>query len=249
MSSLKVRTLTELLSLEQPDQLFYLEPELLCYGGSMFMYGKAGTFKSFLAIELMHSMATGNPWLIYGTTGPIKSMMFQAEQVEVMYQERMLHYTRSRISTPADLDPYMLFTTSQNLKLDDPTGIAMLEQAIKEHGPKVVLIDCMYRVIKSSTEVASVGRFLDELARLSSIYGVAFVVIHHPRKESDDDRGFDELTGWAGIAAWADSIIRVTREEGTTNLRLKWEKTKNARREVSDVDVKVNQETLKFNLR
>lgn len=161
----------------------------------------------------------------------------------------MLHYTRSRITIPADLDPYMLFTTSQNLKLDDPTGIAMLEEAIKAHGPKVVIIDCLYRVIKSSTEVASVGRFLDELARLSAIYGTAFVVIHHPRKESDEDRGFDELTGWAGIAAWADSILRVTREDGTTNLRLKWEKTKNARREVSDVDIKVNQETLKFNLR
>ena len=250
MSALKVRKLTELLSLEQPDTLYYLEHQLLSYGGSMFIYGRAGTFKSFLAIELMHSLATGRRWLIYNTIGtPIKSFMLQAEQVEAMYQDRMTAYTHRRIATPSNVDPYMLFATSQNLKLDDFQGIAQLEEVIRAHTPKVVLIDCLYRVVKSSVDVASVGRFLDDLAHLSSQHGTAFVIIHHPRKASDEDRGFDELTGWAGIANWADSILRVSRKEGSTMLSLVWEKTKNARREVSNVNLQVDQENLKFLLR
>lgn len=250
MSSLKVRNLTELLALEQPKVLYYLENQLLSHGGSMFIYGRAGAFKSFLAIELIHSLATGKRWLIYNTIGtPIKSLMLQAEQVEPMWQDRMASYTRSRIAKPALVDQYMLFASHPNLKLDDFHGIAQLEEALRIHHPQVAVIDCLYRVVKSSVDVASVGRFLDELARLSIAYGTAFVVIHHPRKASDEDRGFDELTGWAGIGNWADTILRVTRGDHTTQLHLRWEKTKNARKEVSDVNLQVDQENLRFLLR
>lgn len=249
MTALSVRTLTQLLSLEQPKVLYYLEPQLLSYGGSLFIYGRAGTFKSFLAIELMHSLATGTRWIIYNTVGPTKSLMLQAEQVEAMYQDRMLSYTRKRIKLPGTVSDLMLFTTSQNLKLDDWRGISLLEEAIKRFSPPIVFIDCLYRVIKSSTDVTSVGRFLDDLTRLSALYGTAFVIIHHPRKESDEDRGFDELTGWSGIANWADSILRITREDNPLRLGLRWEKVKNARQEVSDVNVEVNQDTLRFMVR
>lgn len=250
MSNLKVRNLTELLSLEQPKILYYLENQLLSYGGSMFIYGRAGSFKSFLAIELMYALATGKRWLIYNTIGtPIKSLMMQAEQVEPMWQDRMDAYAKRRIAKPALVAPYMLYATSQNLKLDDFRGIAQLEEAIRIHEPKVVIIDCLYRVVKSTVDTLSIGKYLDDLARLSSVHGVAFVNVHHPRKASDDDRGFDELTGWAGIANWADSILRVTREERSNMLHLRWEKTKNARKEVSDVNLQVDQENLRFMLR
>ncbi len=250
MSSLQVRTLTQLLSLEQPKQLYYLEPQLLSYGGSLFIYGKAGAFKSWLAIELMRALAAAENWLIYNTgSEPVKCLMFQAEQPEPLYQERMILYTKSRIPKPADLEDNMLFTTAQDLKLDGLRGIGMLEEAIKIHRPQVVFTDCMYRVIKSSTDLNSVGRFLDDMTRLSSVYGVANVILHHPRKESDEDRGLDEMTGSATINYWADSVLRVTRAEGTTDLSLKWEKTKNARKEVSDVNVQVNQDTLRFTIR
>lgn len=249
MSALNIRTLTQLLSLEQPKVLYYLEPQILSYGGSLFIYGRAATFKSFLAIELMHSLATGTRWLIYNTVGPTKSLMLQAEQVEPMYQDRMLSFARSRIPLPSKVSAYMLFTTSQNIKLDDWRGMAQLEELIKHHSPPIVFIDCLYRVIKSSTDITSIGRFLDDLTRLSSSYGTAFVIIHHPRKESDEDRGFDELTGWSGIANWADSILRITRKDDPVRLSLRWEKVKNARREVSDVNVEVDQNALKFMIR
>lgn len=249
MTALKVYTLTQLLSLEHPDVLYYLEPQLLSYGGSLFIYGRAGTFKSFLAIELMHSLASATPWLIYKTVGPIKSLMLQAEQVEPLYQDRMISYAQKRIPKPIDVDTNMLFTTSQNIKLDDYQGIAQLEEVIKIHRPQVVMIDCLYRVIKSTTDVNSIGRFLDDLTRLSTTYGTAFVIVHHPRKESDEDRGFDELTGWSGMANWADSILRVTREDNPIRLSLQWEKAKNARTEVSDVNIEVSQDLLKFMVR
>ncbi len=245
--TLKVHKLSELLSLEQPDILYYIQPQLLSFAGTMFIYGRAATFKSWLAIEMMHSLATGKRWLIYlnGSEKPITSMMMQAEQNESMYQDRMLDYTKERIENPGVVDDYMYFATSQNLKLDDLRGQGQLEQVIKKARPQVVFIDCLYRVIKSATDTNSIGTFLDYLTYLTVQYGVAFVIVHHPRKESDEDRGFDELTGWSGIANWADTILRVTRKDVRNGdnhqvfLQLRWEKTKNNKEEVSDVDLEV----------
>ena len=244
--TLQPRSLTKLLALEQPNIMYYIEPQLLAYGGSMFIYGQPGTFKSFLAIEMMHSLATNKRWLIYDTKGPVKSLMFQAEQHETMYQERMISYTKSRISDPSSMDKYMTFVNSPNFKLDDWRGMTQLEDVIKKEQPQVLFSDCIYRVIKSANDTASIGRYLDDMTGLMTKYNLSTVHIHHTRKEGDDDRNFQEMTGWGGIAAWADTILRVTRDPANTNLSLKWEKTKNARREVSDVVVRVDQENLRF---
>lgn len=249
MTDLRVHSLTNLLALEQPATLYYIEPQLLAYGGSMFIYGRAGTYKSFLAIEMMHSLATGKNWLIYKTTGkPVKSLMFQAEQHESMYQERMISYTKARIAKPNDVADNMLFINSPNFKLDDWRGMTQLEDIIKQHRPQVLFSDCIYRVVKSATDVASIGHYLDDMTQLQIKYDLATVHIHHTRKAGDEDRGFEEMTGWAGISNWSDTILRVTREDmqGTAHLTLNWEKTKNARREVSNVNVKVDQENLRF---
>ena len=246
--SLKVHTLTSLLSLEQPKLLYYLESQLLSYGGTMFIYGRAGTYKSFLSIELMYALATGKRWLAWNTIGsPLKTLMVQAEQVEAMYQDRLQDYTKKRIPKLdiTKVDEYMLFATAQDLRLDH-MGMAQLRVAIKEHQPQVVILDCLYRMVSSTSDPAVMKPFFDDLTLISAEYGTAFIIIHHRRKESDEDHGFDELTGWAGIANWADSILRVNRDGQSNNLELIWEKTKNARKEVPSVNIYVDQENLRF---
>ena len=51
------------------------------------------------------------------------------------------------------------------------------------------------------------------------------------------------------MANWADSILRVTREDNPIRLSLQWEKTKNAFKEVSNVNLEVSQDLLKFMVR
>lgn len=251
--NLTSHNLTELLSLPQPDILYYLEPQLLSYGGTLFIYGRAQSWKSFLAIELMHALATSTRWLnFYNTSNKkLKVLMFQAEEVEPMYQDRIIDYTKKRIARPEEVADRMLFCTSQDLRLDDWQGMAKLEEQVKLHRPDVVIIDCLYRVISNSSNADEMKPFFDNLSQISKTYGTSWIVLHHPRKESDNDRGFDELTGWSGIANWADSILRVTRTDvtGQILLQLSWEKTKRARKEVSPVNLRVDQANLRFQIR
>jgi hypothetical protein len=253
-----------LLALDPPDIPFILEPELLSFGGSMFIYGKAETLKTWLAINLMFSIASANTqqvladqgygqsWIVYPTKRA-KVLMLQTEQVEVMYRDRIVSWTRHHVNgNQIDLDDYMTFVTSQDLKLDDFRGQALLEDLIKEHLPRVVILDCLYRMVKSTKEESSLKPFFDFLATLQSRYHVAFVVIHHPRKEdmqAEDSAGFEDMTGWAGLTYWADTILRVThvhKESDKYLIRLQWEKAKNAKGEVGNVTVKLHTDNLTF---
>jgi len=177
--SLKVRTWLELLALEQPKLLYYLDNQLLSYGGTMFIYGRAGVYKSFLAIELMYALATGKRWLAWNTIGtPLRTLMIQTEQVEAMYQDRALDYTRKRMTGQNEkqlIDANMLSVTAQDLRLD-PMGIAQLRVLIQQHQPEVVIIDCLYRVVSSTSDPAIMKPFFDNLTLLSAEYGTAFMI-------------------------------------------------------------------------
>ncbi len=252
-----VRTFSELLALPVPEHKFWIDPHLLPVGGSMFIYGKAQSWKSFLAIEAMYKMAQGKPWLIYPTT-ECKVMVVQSEQVEPMYQDRMMSFAQNRLApdglTAEQLDKNMVFVTQQDLKLDEPRGLGLMETAIKNNKPQVVIIDCLYRSVRSTKEETSVKPFLDGLSLMQGRYGVAFIIIHHPRKEPTGDDStyeggsFDDMTGWAGLGYWADTILRVDTDKDL-NMKLTWEKVKNARSITPNVRLKIDQANLKFLIR
>jgi len=257
MSGLEVRTLIDLLSLRKPDNLYYLKPQILAYGGSLFIYGKAGTWKSTLAIDLCMAIAQGKKWLIYDTS-KAKTLTFQSEQVEIMYADRVQNISRKRLINgvaPGDISSDMLYVTAQDLKLDDFRGQSAFEDVLKKHTPQVCVIDCMYRSLKSTRDEQSAKQFLDFLSLMQTRYGIAFIIIHHPRKSyGDDDMGFDEMTGSAIFSYWADSILRVSPNgpmvDGSyPNLDLTWEKLKNCSEVVPNVKLRVDKSNLRFIVR
>jgi len=264
--SLEARTLSGLLALAPPDIPFMLEPQLLAFGGSMFIYGKAETLKTWLAIDLMFSLSgvhinsdmaargNGKNWLLYPTKR-CKVVMLQTEQVEQMYRGRIAQWTKHHVNgNQPDLDDYMRFITSQDLKLDSFHGQQQLEVIIDAERPAVVIIDCLYRTVKSTKEETSLKPFFDFLAVMQGKYHCAFVVIHHSRKENleaPDNAGFEEMTGWAGLTYWADTILRVShpnKDRDRYRIKLQWEKTKNAEQEVGDVIVRLHTDSLAFTI-
>ena len=215
----------------------------------------AGTWKTFLAIDMQFALAGGRRWIIY-ETHKAKVLMVQTEVVEQMYRGRLLKYTEGHFnngSRPDSVSGNLLFTTSRDLKLDNFHGQSLLEQTIIKHRPKVVILDCLYRTVKSTKEEASLKVLFDHFAYLQDKYGVAFVIVHHTRKgergEEDEDQSFEDMTGWAGISYWADTIVRVSHVDKHRDIiKLAFEKVKNAVVEVPDVNVRIDRATLRFYL-
>lgn len=248
MDKLKVRTLRQLLALKPPKEPYIIEPQLLAYGGSMIIYGVAETWKSWLAINLLFSVVQGKQWLMF-TTHKSKSLIVQTEQPELLYRDRFVTFTKN-LYLDGSLDS-LLEITSLDLKLDNPYGINYLEEAINEYKPAVVLLDCLYHVLTSSdSDSVAVKYVINGLGRLQTKYNTAFIIIHHARKEGEwEPRSFQEMKGAAELGYWADTILKLSHyNEADDIVDLTFEKTKNAQVKLEDLRLKVNRETLQFNL-
>ena len=246
---LKVRTWTELLALPKPDFQYIVEPQLLAYGGNMVLYGPAETFKTFLAIELVYSITSGSRWLGVFDTRPVPTLTVQVEEPEPMYQGRIEAFTRQRPTVPE----LCYFATDQSLKLDGFLGAGLLDIAIKEHGIKLVIVDCMYKVVTGSTsDENNQKRLLEQIDTLRSKHGCAFVIIHHPRKDQSDnyqasDKGMEEMLGSGVLNFWADTIIKVSHNSRLDDLLLmQFQKARHAVQSLPDLPIHIDRGSLQF---
>jgi len=246
---LKVRTWPGLLALPKPDIYYIVEPQLLAYGGTMILYGQAETFKSFLAIELVYAVAMQQAWLGMFYTRQVPTLIVQAEEPEPMYQLRIEKFTRGHGGVPKDC----YFATDPTLKLDGFLGASLLDTAIKEHGIKLVIIDCMYKVVTGSTsDETNQKRLLEQIDELRTKYNCAFVIVHHPRKEQMDgraayDKGYEEMLGSAVLNFWADTIVKVSHSSRLSDvLTLEFQKARRAEQKLPDVMVHIDRDRLQL---
>lgn len=251
------RSLLELLALTPPKIQYYIDPYILSYGGSLFIYGSPGTWKSWLAIDLAFSLCLGKPWIVYSTR-KVSVMIIQSEQVESMYQERIQDFVKARPNYSLDeLNKMIRFRSEQNMKLDSWSGLIKLEKEIIDWKPQVVIIDCLYRSVATTRDETAMMHLFDGLSRFQREFGTAFIIIHHPRKEKQDsegetyDSGYDEMTGSGSISRWADTIIRVTHiQQAQHTIRLLFQKVKNRKRDDIryDLRLQVDTDTITFKL-
>ena len=229
--------LEEFLSLPAPNIKAIVEPQILVPGGSLIIYGKAATFKSWLAIDLAFSINSGADWLGYFPTKPKKVLVFQTEQASFMYQKRIKTYYQHW--NRGILEPTRLqFHNSVGVNFTDPRNQALIEAHIKEYRPDVFILDNLFRVTPTSdSDEVAIKNIFNRFAVWQEEYRCSFVIIHHPRKEGVEERGFDDMRGSGILNNWVDTILRTrpadfaTSTTGITSrvnsIQLKWEKGKN----------------------
>ena len=249
---MKIRTLDELLALQPPERRYIVGPHLLSIAGSLFVYGQAETFKSWLVMDMAYCVAAGcSNWLGFPVTRA-KILVVQAEVPEFMYRDRVLKYIGGlNGSKPTDTSNYLHFCNEVDIKLDNFYGIGSLEKEIKDKGYQLIVLDNLYRTVSASTkDDLAMRRFLDALAKFQSKYMTAFVIIHHPRKEErgeDVGHGFEEMSGVSELNRWADTIVKlshISKQEGT--LYIGFEKQRNAEVPLHDLRLKFNRQKVRF---
>ena len=249
------RSLKELLALSPPKIHYYIKPEILAYGGSLFIYGLPGTWKSWLVIDLAFCLTQGYTWLQYPTS-QAKILIIQSEQVETIYKERIEFYVKARPELDINkVDKFIQFESDQNYRLDNISGLFKLESELKIYKPDVVIIDCLYRSVDADNG-QSTDLFLGRLTRFQRELGIAFVIVHHPHQIQKDregttiDLGFDDMSGRTNYSRWADSILKVSYiDESAHILNLQFQKIKNDRGATNKhLKVMVDTNKLVFNL-
>lgn len=251
---MRTKTLNQLLSTTYSDIQFLVQPELLPAAGTMAIYGKAGTLKSWLVIDMMFALATGKVWLAY-PCAEVPVLMVQGEQTEAQYQPRIVKYCEElNGAVPKNL----LFDNDITLKLDGFIGLKLLESSLQEwkaqklpHMPKVIVLDCLYQLLSGSvSSETDLKQFTGTVDKIRDDYGCAFVIVHHPRKAGEGDLGLEEMLSSSILGNWLDTIIKVESHppdaDQPSTVDLRFQKIKHASQEISGIRVKFNKHSVRF---
>ena len=173
--------------------------------------GEPKCCKSFLALDLVVSVAAGTPCLRrYAVTQPGRVLLYAAEDTEHIVRSRLDGICAAAQVRLASVDIHVI--TEPTLRLDTEAVRANLEETIAAMQPRLLVLDPFVRLHRidenASGEVAPLLAHLRELQRR---YGVAVVVVHHAKKGAGRVRAGQALRGSSEFHAWGDSNLYLRR--------------------------------------
>jgi hypothetical protein len=174
--------------------------------------GEPKCCKSFLALDLAVSVASGTPCLR-------RFVVPKAGRVLLYAAEDALHIVRRRLDGIAIAAGMMLANldiqviTVPVLRLDLEVDRRNLAETVDRLRPRLLILDPFVRLHRidenASGEVAPLLAYLRELQRR---YGVAVLVVHHARKGGACVRAGQALRGSSEFHAWGDSNLYLRRD-------------------------------------
>jgi AAA domain len=182
--------------------------------------GEPKCCKSFLALDLAVSVASGAPCLRhFPVPHPGCVLLYAAEDA--------LHVVRRRLEGICAAAGYQLrnldvqVITAPTLRLDLPADAEALERTVQQLKPRLLILDPFVRLHRidenASGEVAPLLAYLRELQRRHSL---AVLVVHHAKKSSGRIRAGQALRGSSEFHAWGDSNLYLRRSLHTLTLTI-----------------------------
>ncbi|UDL15223.1 RecA-like DNA recombinase [Gordonia phage Pons] len=209
--------------LNVPEPSWLVDP-MIPAGGCGFIAGIPKSLKSWLALDLAISLATGEDWLGHTTT-PQTVLYIQEEDPTILVRDRHNLIASSKDpkwaldTDPAKVLPYPKPLFMQIYSKFDGTDAgwqAWLKDVIEEHEVSLVILDTLATIapgvdIDSGREVK--GELLDPLKDIARSTDAAVLIVHHMTKSAVSDRAGQNMAGSGQIHAWADFGLYVTNKD------------------------------------
>lgn len=203
----------------------FLVDGILPVGGNAMVYGQNGSGKTFLALDLGCSVASGRPW--HGRAVKQGLVVYVTAEGRGGFASRLAAW---RDRHPTDCGPMLIHPAALSLLVG--TNADRLVDAMEarlpllgDELPLLLIFDTLHRCIPGADENGSdtVSLVLATLDRIRQSFPLATVIlVHHPTKAGLSPRG---------SGAWADdldAVLCVEREKGSMSLRLTCEKQRDA---------------------
>ena len=252
-------SIPELMAWKAPD----LKPivgdkkeNLLVPNGTMLIYGRWGTWKSMMMMDLGFKLAYGARWLNFETTR-CNVLYLQIEVPQAIQQDRVRDYlTGNRI----DHLPSNYWIASEPFYKVDRDATHSLSTALTGLRPKVLIIDPIFKVVSGDLNAPiDMTRVLDRCDEIRAQHNCAVVLVGHIRKpgiiEQDGNKPTletntissmeHELIGSSLFGDWADTLISAQRVSDS-RVYMTLEKTRHSRIVLDPFFVSVDRENLRF---
>lgn len=176
--------------------------------------------KSFLALDLAVSVATGRPCLRrFAVPQPGPVLLFAAEDGPHIVQQRLQGIAAAADFAFNHLDIHVI--TVPQLRLDQRTDRDDLRDTVERERPRLLILDPFVRLHSidenAASEVAPLLAFLRSLQRQ---FATAVVLVHHARKGAAHARGGQALRGSSELHAWGDSNLYLRRRGDAIHLSI-----------------------------
>jgi hypothetical protein len=167
---------------------------------------KAG--KSWLALELGVSVASGTPALGCFAVDPGRVIHFNAEDKPGRTKERVRRICEAKNVALSAIDFNVI--DIPRFALDDAEHVARMRTTIAIWRPKLLILDPLRRLHRGDEDKAGdMDLLLDILRGWQREFGCSIIVVHHIKKVEGDADG-QALRGSSVLHSWLDSALYVT---------------------------------------
>jgi hypothetical protein len=182
--------------------------------------GEPKTFKSFVALDLAVSVASGTPCLRRFPTlqrGPV--LLFAAEDDASVVRQRLEGIAAAAGVNFENLDVHII--SVPELRLDRHNDRQALAATVARLQPKLLSLDPFVRLQRIDENVAAeVAPILGYLRSLQRTHHTGVALVHHARKGAAHERGGQALRGSSEFHAWGDSNLYMRRSGGQLQLSI-----------------------------
>lgn len=187
-------TIEEMLRQPPPE---YLVDGYLTKRGLSVLWGPSGAFKSFVALDIALSVATGAPW--HGrTTGAAKPVLYICAEGQYGFGVRGLAWCAHRLPSGQVAEHFRLLPVPVNML--EPANIGALHAVAEKHGvgAALIMVDTLARNFGAGDEskTQDMNKFIAGADLLGQRFGAHVMLIHHSGKdETKGERGAYALRG------------------------------------------------------
>lgn len=191
-------------------------------GGVVGLYGPPGTYKTFIAMDMALSVASGTPWQKRVTKKGFVAYIAAEGGTGITIRIAAWHNAR-KISENATSIGWLtealpIYADSEDLS----DVINRLSEEIS-HPPILIVIDTLARTFDGNeNEQEDMGRFIGGVDRLRKEFGSTVLIVHHTRLDGQRERG---NTAFRGAA---DTMLAVGVGDKKGDIRLTCSKQKDA---------------------
>ena len=196
----------------KPGAVLHLSPppwlvaDTIPQGALCFLYGREGVGKSFAALSVAYSVATGTPFLGHACTqGPV--IYITAEGIwSLGTRVRGLVETNGASANSYDIPLYLVPDAPQLNTPDGRSRFCLMLRSLLPDEPKLIIIDTFHACMATADENSAkdVGALLQFIGEIRRYTHCTFIIIHHAGKSSGTYRGHSSMAGGA------DTMIRAS---------------------------------------
>lgn len=175
--------------------------------------GPPKSFKSWTALEIAVSVASGSPCLgRFRVHDRGKVLLYLAEDSLAAVRERIDALAAAHGLEIENLDIDVITTSS--MRLDLGRDQVRLQKTVRALSPRLLILDPLVRIHGADeNSSAEISRLLGYLRGLQREFGVSILVVHHVRKSSAPQQAAGQgLRGSGDLHAWSDAALYLRRK-------------------------------------